>query len=159
RISDGDGFGDFGVGRLNDDGYFDLSFGAFAGRAYFYFRDILGGFNDYAKAVEIDAQGRIVVAGTADRDSAHGQGTDFAVGRLNDNGYFDASFGAFAGRTYFGFRDILGGFNDYANAVAIDAQGRIVVAGSADRDFAHSETDFAVGRLNDNGYFDASFGA
>src|SRR5205814_2943972 len=100
-----------------------------------------------AGAVAIDAQGRIILAGTADTDSAHGQGTVFAVGRLNDDGYFDLSFGAFAGRTYFYFRDILGGFNDYAKAVAIDAQGRIVVAGTADRDSAHGlGTDFAVGR-------------
>jgi uncharacterized delta-60 repeat protein len=165
-FTNGDGFSDFGVGRLNDDGYFDASFGAGAGRTYFGFQDVLGGRYDNAIAVALDSQGRIVVAGNADSDIAGSLDIagspvyDMAVGRLNDNGYFDTSFGAFHGKTYFHFRDILGGINDFADAMAIDAQDRIVVAGSADGDSAHAkEIDFAVARLNDNGYFDTSFGA
>jgi uncharacterized delta-60 repeat protein len=153
------GGADFAVGRLTANGYYDESFGSFGGRTYFGFRDILGDTVDEAYAVAIDAQGRIVVAGLAGRDAAHGGGEDFAVGRLTDNGYFDTSFGFFGGRTYFGFSDLLGGINSYASAVAIDAQGRIVLAGTATRDDAHGGgNDFAVGRLTDNGYFDASFG-
>jgi uncharacterized delta-60 repeat protein len=145
----------YGVVRLQDNGYYDQSFGI-GGRSYFGFSDMLSGAKwDEASAVAIDAQGRIVVAGTAAHDAAHEGGTYYAVGRLNDSGWFDTSFGL-GGRSLAGFQDLLGGIYDDANAVAIDPQGRIVVAGSASTSDNH--VYFGVVRLQDNGYYDTSFG-
>jgi uncharacterized delta-60 repeat protein len=147
------GYGEvFAVGRLNHNGSFDTSFGL-GGRQYFTFSDLLGGHYDYGNAVTIDPLGRIVMAGTADEDAAHGNGNVFALARLTTNGWFDTSFGL-SGRQYFTFSDLTGSNYDFANAVTIDALGRIVVAGNAGPD----DGVFAVGRLNDNGWFDSNFG-
>jgi uncharacterized delta-60 repeat protein len=104
---------------------------------------------DDARAVAVDGQGRIVVAGTASTAS----GLDFAVARLTPDGGLDTIFGS-NGLVHFNFN--LGGRNfDFANALALDAQGRIVVAGSAD---TGSGVDFAVARLTgDYGVLDTSF--
>jgi uncharacterized delta-60 repeat protein len=146
---------DFAVGRLNANGWFDTTFGLH-GRQYFTFSDRLGSTDAIANAVAIDAQGRIVLAGTAVADAAHGHGTDFALARLNTNGWFDTTFGLH-GRQYFTFSDLLGSTSDYAHAVAIDAQGRIVLAGSASTPYNRG-TDFAVARLGTTGWFDTTFG-
>jgi uncharacterized delta-60 repeat protein len=131
--------------RLKADGTPDQTFGH-DGRQYFGFSDLLGGTLNQATAVAIDAQGRIVVAGSA--NTALGHSSVFAVARLNADGYFDASFGAFGGRTYFGFSDILGGRgDDYCYSMAIDTQGRIVLAGDAETNGDISDF-FAVARLN-----------
>src|SRR5207244_2509425 len=138
------------------DGTPDQTFGH-EGRQYFGFSDLLGGRYDSANAVAIDAQGRIILAGSANGTDAYSN--VFAVARLKPDGYFDPSFGYFGGRTYFGFSDIFGGQGDaYCSSMAIDAQGRIVLAGTAYTD-GDSFGNFGVGRLNDDGYFDPSFGA
>jgi uncharacterized delta-60 repeat protein len=88
-----------------------------------------------AQDVAIQPNGRIVVAGD--------DGNDFVVARYLPNGQLDTSFGNGGVRTI----DFDGGV-DWANAVAIQNDGRIVVAGTAlvDGDF-----DFAVTRLTEGG--------
>ena len=140
------------VVRLKPDGTLDQTFGI-DGRSYSGFGALLGGTHDLASAVAIDAQGHIVVAGTADTGT-NNTGSYFGVIRLQDNGYSDSSFGI-GGRSYSGFQDLVGGSYDGAKAVAIDAQGRIVVAGTAIGD---SGSYSCVTRLQDNGYSDYSFG-
>src|SRR5687768_11913602 len=51
--------------------------------------------------------------------------------------------------------DLAGSANEMANAVAVDANGKIVLAG---RMTVGTETDFAVVRLNANGTTDTTFG-
>jgi hypothetical protein len=93
--------------------------------------------------VAIGPQGGIVVAGQA--DTAFG-GNVFAIARLNANGMPDTSFGN-AGRQLAGFGDLLNG-SSRASAVAIDAQGNIVIAGTADiGPGGNAGHDFAVTRL------------
>jgi uncharacterized delta-60 repeat protein len=98
--------------------------------------DLLG--TDIANGVAIQANGNIVVAGTT--------GTDFAVARLlGTNGSPDNTFDS-DGKFAFD----LGGV-DVAHAVAIDANGNIVLAGN-------NGGDMVVIRLAGvNGAFDPSF--
>jgi uncharacterized delta-60 repeat protein len=83
----------------------------------------IGTGNDYGRAVVVDSQGRVVVAGW----SYNGGDDDFAVVRYTSAGVLDASFGGGDGIVT---TAILGG-DDQANAVAIDSQGRIVAAGQS----------------------------
>src|SRR5262249_43769685 len=77
---------------------------------------------------------------------------DFALARYNSNGALDASFGT-GGRVTTDFASP----NDQAEAVAVQPDGRIVVAGPAGR-FTNRGFDFALARYNTNGTLDTSFG-
>jgi uncharacterized delta-60 repeat protein len=100
-----------------------------------------------ARAVAIDHQGNIVVAGT----SKIGIDYDFTVFRYHPDGTLDTTFGSNGKRTI----DVdASGHDDGAYAVAIDSQGRIVLAGYSNNG---TEDDFAVVRLNANGFLDGSF--
>jgi uncharacterized delta-60 repeat protein len=127
---------DIAVARFNADGSLDASFDAGGtdgpGKKVFGY----GGF-DVARAVLVQPDGKIVVAGP-------GNG-DFAVTRLNPDGSFDTSFDGdgTAGADF--------GGPDYAYAVALQPDGRIVVAGSAGGE------DVGVARFNADGSLDATF--
>jgi uncharacterized delta-60 repeat protein len=101
---------------------------------------------DEGEAVAIQADGKIVVAGWT-HTPADGDAGDFAVARYLPTGVPDTSFYPVGN----GKRTIDFGGYEYANAVAIQADGRIVVAGSSDG-------DVAVARLNTNGGLDTTFG-
>ena len=75
--------------------------------------------------------------------------TDFAIARYNPNGSLDTSFDG-DGRATAG----LGEF-DTAYGVALQADGRIVLAGESD-DF-DGDSDFALARYNRDGSLDSSF--
>jgi uncharacterized delta-60 repeat protein/LPXTG-motif cell wall-anchored protein len=99
----------------------------------------------YSTAIQVD--GKIVVVG---QHSPSGNGGDFLVARYNTNGALDATFGT-AGITITNF-----GSNSSGNSVAIQADGKILVAGySNERGGAR---DFAVLRYNANGALDTTFG-
>lgn len=128
----GDASGDFAAARLTATGQRDLTFGS-AGTTRF---NIFG--TDAACASVRLANGRILLAGVA--------GGDFAVARLNSTGTIDATFGT-GGAVRF---NISG--TDVASAIAVQADGKILVAGE-------SSGDFAVARLLSTGALDATFGA
>src|SRR4029079_15860211 len=93
----------------------------------------------------IQTDGKIIAAGTtADATNAH-----FAVARYTNNGFLDNSFGT-NGKTTTSIAT-----NDYVAAVALQSDGKIVVAGTA---AAPSGQHFAVVRYNRNGSVDTSFG-
>jgi uncharacterized delta-60 repeat protein len=147
----------FVVTRLTSSGWFDTSFGI-GGRQYWSYAPLygLGAFtDDQANAVAIDAQGRIVVAGSAEYDTT--KTSYFAVARLNSSGWFDTSFGI-GGEQYFDFWSLSGNTLDQAAAVAIDAQGCVVLAGSSSDFWYGTGSDIAVARLTSAGWFDPSFG-
>ena len=85
-----------------------------------------------ATGVAIQTDGKIVVAGVS-------QG-DFAV-RFNRDGSVDRSFGD-GGRVLAGF----GSDSDYVDGVAIDPDGKIVLAGDSSQ--GTTGRDFAVVRLD-----------
>ena len=115
--------GNFVVIRLTADGKLDPDFGN-SGRVLIDF-----GFDDHATGVAIQDDGRIIVAGYTDFPGGGGFPaiTDFAVARLTGARRGRCTFGS-GGRATVGF---VAGAKDYANAVAIDGAGRIVLAGSS----------------------------
>ena len=127
------------VTRLNADGSFDRSFdGDGTAGADF-------GGSDYGQAVALQADGKIVVAGSTSVNE------DIAVARFNADGSLDQSFDPGGsdgpGKKAFGYAG-----SDQARAVLVQPDGKIVVAGSGG-----ANTAFAVTRLNTDGSFDNSF--
>ncbi|MBI2900176.1 MAG: hypothetical protein HYY17_08315 [Planctomycetes bacterium] len=110
------------------------------------------GGNDVGYAVAIDAAGRIVAAGSAD---IAGNGADIAVWRFNPDGSRDTTFNA-GGATpgIFTHHNAAGGSgNDRASAVAVDGQGRILVAGVS---FNGANDDMVLMRLTPAGTLDTA---
>jgi uncharacterized delta-60 repeat protein len=133
----------FAVARIDPNGLFDKSFGT-GGRVTVAF-----GASDGANAVALRPDGKIVVAGfTSTNTTVY----DFAVAQLNRDGSLDSSFGV-GGKSSADF----GGF-DFARAVAVQPDGKIVVAGYTSKGIVDADRDFAVARIKTNGYFDNSFG-
>ena len=128
--------GDLSVVRYNTDGSLDTSFDG-DGRASI----DPGGFEQTWR-VAIQPDGKIVVVGNADTNQG-----DFAVARFNANGTPDTSFNG----TGFVTTDIGANSSDGARGVAIQSDGKIVVAGTSD-------SDWAVVRYTSTGGLDTSFG-
>jgi uncharacterized delta-60 repeat protein len=131
---------DFGLARLNADGSLDTSFGT-NGKVLTDF----GGSFDRAYAVALQADGKIVAAGETNAASG-----GFALVRYNMDGSLDTSFDG-DGKVTTSF-----GGNTAAYSVAIQADGKIVVAGRGFDDTIG--LGFALARYNNDGSLDASFG-
>ena len=105
-----------------------------------------------AKAVALQSDGKIVAAGWA-----IGAGADFALARYNADGTLDSTFGEIvSGSTRSG--KVITSFssgNDQAYAVAVQSDGKIVVAGYAT--ISATGRDFALARYNADGTLDTSF--
>jgi uncharacterized delta-60 repeat protein len=111
--------------------------------------------SDVAQALAIQVDGRIVVAGES---CSAGGGCDFAVARYLSGGALDGSFGS-GGKVTTDF----GASDDEARGLALQADGKIVVAGIQCIGFPSgcptgSDLDFAVARYNPDGSLDATFG-
>ena len=101
---------------------------------------------DEAFAVAIQTDGKIVFAGCTNNI---GSPNDFLIGRFNTNGTPDATFGT-NGLTI----TPIGALAEFANSVAIQADGKIVAAGFSSNG---ANNDFAVIRQNPNGSLDTTF--
>ncbi|MDQ3011081.1 MAG: hypothetical protein M3X11_10325 [Acidobacteriota bacterium] len=104
-------------------------------------------------AIAIDPLGRLVVAGRLGQDYGHiAHSSAFVVLRYKATGSLDTSFNGGAGIA----APLFNGNNrdDAASAVAIDDQGRIVVAGKA---WSGASDHFALARLHHDGTPDHSF--
>src|SRR5689334_5639911 len=97
------------------------------------------GGTDDARAVLVQGNGRIVVAGGG------APANDFCVARLRPNGLLDKTFRSTGKRTV-----SFGGDQEGAYAAALQPDGKILLAGD-------SEFRVAVARLNANGSLDTSF--
>jgi uncharacterized delta-60 repeat protein len=146
-------FTDFILARFNADGSLDTSFGVGGGKVI---TDMGSGNRaEEATAVAIQPDGKIVVAGYAaipNVPPAPRLSPTFALARYNTDGSLDTSFGT-GGR-------VSGGVNGQAYAVAIQPDGKIVLAGefSFDSTSGSDFSDFTVARFNANGSLDTSFG-
>lgn len=156
--ADDDGNYDFAVTRLNADGSLDTTFGT-NGKKVIAFD--LGGLDangkktmdlDAATSVALQADGKIVIGGYAQRD-AFGN-FDFAVVRLNTDGSLDTTFSS-DGKAVVAF-DLGGGGDDRATGVAIQADGKIVLVGYAQKQ-SLGDNDIALARLKTDGSLDTSF--
>src|SRR5215472_13629041 len=150
-----DGGESFALARYNSNGTLDTTFGT-GGKVGTAFDS--GGFS-YAQAFSVAVQpdGRIVAAGYTEIGACLFNGLqqpcfDVALARYNSNGTLDASFGT-GGRVTTDFAAP----NDQAESVAVQPDGRIVVAGAAGR-FTNRGFDFALARYNTNGTLDTTFG-
>jgi len=131
----------FAVARYNPDGTLDTTF-SHDGKVTTGF----GGGNAEAHAVTVLPNNDVVVAGFADEPST---GLDYALARYTDAGKLDPSFGTGGLVT----TDFVGG-DDEINGLAVQANGKLVVAGSTEQ----GTSLFSVARYNSNGTLDTSFG-
>jgi uncharacterized delta-60 repeat protein len=126
---------DIALARLNTDGTLDTSFSS-DGKII----ANLGG-SDSIRAVEIDANGKIVVAGKA--------ANDFFVSRYTTAGALDTSFSSDGIHTF----DLGAGNTDQLWGMKIQDDGKIVVAGF------NGSGNIGVARLNADGTMDSGFGS
>ena len=139
----------FALARYTAGGKLDPSFGgdgkvvtAFGSRGY-----------SWTSALAIQRDGKLVAAG---RSRVTALSDDSAVGRYSARGRLDSSFGR-GGKvlTDFGSRKRVSG---WANAVAIQADGKLVVAGSSGI-IADGPWRFALSRYTARGKLDPTFGS
>lgn len=101
--------------------------------------------NALVQAIVVQPDGKIIGAGT---------NGDFALARFNVDGTLDSSFGV-AGKTTTDFF----GRGDFARAVALQPDGKIILAGSCEVMAGIDGNDFAVARYRSDGTLDTSFGS
>lgn len=131
---------DFAVVRYNQDGALDSSFDT-DGKLI----TAISGLGDTARAVVMQADGKIVVAGDGYNG---GSNRDFALVRYNADGSIDTAFNN-TGKSFVE----MGSLNDVPNALAIQADGKIVVAGQG----TFPDLNFVVARYTTDGFLDTDF--
>jgi uncharacterized delta-60 repeat protein len=132
------------VGRLTASGQDDHSF---SGDGY-EVTDLPLSTDERAEAVAIDSQGRVVVAGYA---TLMITGRVMMVARYTSSGALDTTFG----QGGVALADFTSSTSEQANGLAIDSNGRIVVAGSAN--VGGTSTQFALARFTTSGSLDTTF--
>src|SRR3990172_6130600 len=128
----------FAIGRFKPNGSLDPTFSGEGKKTTQFGMGV-----DIANAVAVQEDGDIVVAGYRDG------GLRMAVARYTPNGHMDSTFGT-GGLVSTG----IGSGADLAEAVAIQDDGRIVIAGATDNG---TDMDFAVIRLRRRGARDNDF--
>jgi uncharacterized delta-60 repeat protein len=103
---------------------------------------------DIAHGVAIQPDGKILVAG---QSTSNITGKDFVVVRYNEDGSLDNTFGNNGVAT----TDLQLGSDDVAYSLALQADGKIVLAGYSDNG---SNKDAALVRYNADGSLDSDFG-
>jgi uncharacterized delta-60 repeat protein len=133
----------FGIVRYETDGSLDPSFGGGDGKVSIDFtpRD------DFAYAVRIQADGKIVVAGAA----AYSANSRFALARLTTDGSLDPTFGG-NGKVMTNLTPSY----DWANGMALQPNGKIVLVGSVSA--GSSNGKIGVLRYRSDGSLDPTFG-
>lgn len=129
---------DFLLVRLTDTGALDTLFNGTG-----IVTTTLSTGNDVANAIALQEDGKIVVAGAA--------GAEFGVARYDTSGNLDVGFGGGVGFVTTSFYNS----GDAVYALAIQTDGMIVAAGSANNGF---DDDFALARYNSTGALDTTFG-
>ena len=133
----GDSDANFALARYNSDGSLDTGFGS-AGKVITSFGGI-----DQASAVILQPDGKILVAGQTDT----GVSIDFALARYMPDGSLDGAFGTGGHVT----TNFTGASDDLAAAVVLQSDGKIVVGGTSD-------DNFALARYTSGGILDSTFG-
>lgn len=130
---------DFAIARYNANGTLDTSFGT-NGKVL---TDFSNGF-DIAKSAVLQPDGKLLVVGNTAADPFFDQ-SDIVVARYNLDGSLDPTFGN-SGKTIIDITNYL----DFGNSITLQADGKIVLAGSVDYfvQGASTPADIAVVRLN-----------
>jgi len=106
----------------------------------------VGHYEDQAYAVTVQADGKILVAGS----SSNGANLDFAIVRYNQDGTLDQTFNLDGTVT-----TQIGQEDDEVAAIAVQEDGYIVAAGYS---VTNGSRDFALARYTPDGMLDHSFG-
>jgi uncharacterized delta-60 repeat protein len=136
--------GNFAVVRYNPDGTLDSTFNE-DGKLTTDF-----GANDYITSMTLQADCKILVAGATSADSVDQSKSDFALARYTTNGTLDSTFSE-DGKLTTDF----GGY-DYASAVLVQSDGRIIAAGTTYISYGF-DAKIIVARYTKNGTLDSSF--
>jgi len=107
----------------------------------------IGVGDDYAISLALQPDGKIIVAGVC----SNGANSDFCLARYLANGAFDTSFNS-NGKVI----TPIGSSDDYGYSVALQPDGKIVVAGYCSNG---ANLDFCLARYLANGTLDTSFGS
>jgi uncharacterized delta-60 repeat protein len=130
---------DLFAARYDNNGNLDTSFGT----SGIVITDMGGGTDDNGRAIALQLDGKILVAG-----GRYNPTLDFAVVRYNANGTLDTSFGTGGMVT-----TPIGNGNEIAMAIAIQPDGKILLAGYSDSAY------FALARYTSFGTLDTTFGS
>jgi uncharacterized delta-60 repeat protein/uncharacterized repeat protein (TIGR01451 family) len=139
----------FAAVRYNTDGTLDNSFG----QNGVVTTDLSGAF-DRADTIELQSDGRILLGGNTTRTNPNNSSdTAAAMVRYNSNGSLDQTFGVggIAEADFFDGPDLI-------LDLVVQADGRIVAAGTSRVSNSSLSEDFLVARFNANGTPDATFG-
>lgn len=136
----------FALTRYRPDGSLDTSFGTGGKQTTDFGANRFAEIESGVTGVAIQNDGKVVAAGSV----AGNHGWDFALARYLVDGSLDQSFGSRGKRT----TDIKSG-NNTISSMAIQKDGKIVVAGTAD---LKGDYDFAIARYLSNGSLDPAFG-
>jgi uncharacterized delta-60 repeat protein len=142
----------FCMARLMPDGALDTDFdgpGTTPGNGKF-LMTVAFSLDSDAVAVALQPDGKILVAGTCLKK--------FCVARLNENGSFDTTFVGPSGTSAGSFSfSISAAADDKLNAMALQADGKIVLVGACDDGSGNDRTLFCAARLNSDGDYDTAF--
>ena len=141
---------DFALVRYNTDGSPDTSFGE---DGIVTTNVSNANADDYANAVIVQSDGKIVAAGYAAMNTT---GYDFAVVRYTPDGALDDEFGD-GGIVTTWMGSATSDAEDRGNGIAEQANGKLVVAGLTNRG-SPTGYDFALVRYSETGELDGSFG-
>ena len=134
----------FGLVRLDQTGALDPSFGTGG-----VVTTDIGTDSDVATAMALQPDGKVVVVGSTNQAAS---AYDLAVVRFHPDGRLDTALGG-TGIV----RVAVSPLDDWANAVIIQADGKILVAGSAPA--LSARPSFLLARFSGGGALDATFGA
>jgi uncharacterized delta-60 repeat protein/uncharacterized repeat protein (TIGR01451 family) len=132
----------FTVVRFSANGSLDTTFGSGGQVITDFFGD-----SDVARAVVVQPDGRIIVA-VGDTSSGSSTTRNFLVARYDTDGSLDLTFGSG------GFAEADFGPHDSATEVAVQGDGKIIVAGRT-----NVYEDVAMARFTPDGSLDTSFGS
>ena len=132
---------DFSIASVNADGNLDSTFDD-DGKLLIHSNGI-----DVAKSMVIDSKGKVLAAGI----SYTGSDNDFSIVRLNADGSLDKTFNHTGKLTI-----PVGNGDDVGNCLALDASGKILIAGMSVHD---GQRMFSIVRLFDDGNLDTLFAA
>ncbi|TQV74973.1 hypothetical protein FLL45_08500 [Aliikangiella marina] len=141
--SEGNGYGDAAVIRLNSDGSLDTSYGT-NGIAVAFVND---DSQFYPSAALLDGEDKVLMSGTWDADAE----ISIALVRFNADGSMDSSFD-----TDGMLVTNISNQEDDIWDLALQADGKIIGTGNV-YDATKAEVDFAVFRYNSNGSLDSTF--
>jgi uncharacterized delta-60 repeat protein len=133
---------DFALARYNADGSLDTTFNG-SGKVI---TSTFNGF-DLALAVAVQRDGKIVATGWGSNNDSN---RDIGLTRYNSDGTLDTSFDGDGIVT----TTIFGGGDDAANAITLQPDGKIVIAGSG---YNAGREYFALVRYNPDGSLDPTF--